>query len=364
MKTSEAFGRRMLRRTRESRSDAFKVGLLIPTSGSLGLLGPSAYACARLARDTWNARGGLAGREVCLTLLNSSENSPTLDRELNTLLEDREIDALVSLCNTAVCRRISAVVNARVPLIYTPHFEGGGLPAWVHAIGETPDRQLLPAIDWLAGRYRPRRWYLVGNDYSWPRQTHKLAVPCIRASGAEIVGERYVPLGERCFEPVIEEIVSTRADAVLVSLVGGESVYMCRAFGAAGLAGKVLRLSVCMEENAVLGMGPENTDGMFVAAGYFANLDSDVNGDFKERYRARFGDRAPMLNSLSQSVYEGMVHLQRQTEDRDERRASVTLPGVRDRGRAASDASTNPVYLASVEGLDIRVIQPLAAGPG
>lgn len=364
MKTSEAFGRHMLRRPRKTRSDKFNVGLLIPMSGSLGLLGPSAYACARLARDIWNEGGGLDGREASLTVFNSSESSTTLDGELNQSLDNRELDAVVSLCNTAVCRRISTVVDARVPLIYTPHFEGTGLPAWVHAIGETPDRQLLPAIDWLASRYRLRRWYLLGNDYSWPRRTHGFAIPSIRATGAEVVGQRYVPLGERCFEPIIEDIVRSRADVVLVSLVGGESVYMCRAFGRAGLCGKVLRLSICMEENAVLGVGHENTEGMFVAAGYFANIDSDANGAFKERYWSLFGDRAPTLNSLSQSVYEGFVHLQRQAQDTagDSPDHVDILPGVRDQRRHASDASQNPIFLGAVDGLNIRVIQPLGAG--
>ncbi|MFP5404802.1 MAG: ABC transporter substrate-binding protein [Gammaproteobacteria bacterium] len=348
------------------RSDTFNVGLLIPMSGSLGLLGPSAYACARLARDIWNQGGGVDGREVCLSVFNSSESSMTLESELNLPLCDSELDALITLCNTAVCRRISSVVDARVPLIYTPHFEGTGLPRWVHAIGETPDRQLLPAIDWLARRYRLRRWYLLGNDYSWPRRTHSLGIPFIRASGAEVVGERYVPLGERCYEPIIEDIVRSRADVVLVSLVGGESVYMCRAFGHAGLGAKVLRLSICMEENAVLGAGDENTEGMFVAAGYFANIDSDANGAFKERYRSHFGDRAPMLNSLSQSVYEGFVHLQRQTRETDSGNAghADVLPGVRDRRRRASDASQNPIFLGAADGLSIRVIESLGSARG
>ena len=362
MKASEAFGRRLL--SRPSRpAQPFNIGLLIPTSGSLGLLGPSAYACARLARDTWNSCGGLHGREVALTVLNASESSISLATDLDTLIEDGEVDALVALSNTAVCRRISEIVQARVPLIYTPHFEGHGLPGWVHAIGETLEQQLAPAIDWVTHRYSPKRWFLVGNDYSWPRHSHRLAGSRIRASGAEVVGERYVPLGEHRFEPIVESIRDLRADAVLISLVGGESIYLCRAFGAAGLAGKVLRLSVCMEENAVLGMGPENTDGMFVAAGYFANLESDVNGDFKERYRALFGDRAPMLNSLAQSVYEGIVHVQRQAQGHRGARGQTMLRSVRGRRRQWSDASRDPVFLGAVEGLGIRVIQPLAGEP-
>ncbi len=363
-KASETFGRRLLGRARERRASAFNVGLLIPTSGAMGLLGPCAYACARLARDMWNDQGGVDGREVCLTVLNASESAPSLDDEVRCLLDAGSVDALVALSNTEVCRRIAQVVDARVPLIYTPMFEGSGLPGWVHAIGETPDRQLLPAIDWMAARYRPQRWYLLGNDYSWPRRTHQIAIPAVRASGAQVVRERYVPLGERDYGAVIEDIVASRAEIVLVSLLAGDAVHMCREFERAGLGGKVLRLSICVEENAVLGIGRASSDGMFVAAGYFAALESDVNGAFKERYRSQFGDRAPALNSASQSVYEGFVHLHRQaTADRPGQRGPG-LPGVRDGRREAYEADRNPIFLGEVQGLGIRPVRQLIGAPG
>ena len=358
MKPATVLGRKpRLRLAAPSRP--FNVGLLIPVSGALGILGPSAYACARLARDAWNEADGLDGREVRLTVLNSSETSTTLDVELEELIDNREVDALIALSNTEVCRRIAELVNARVPLVYTPHFEGTGLQDWVDAIGETPDRQLLPAIDWMANRYRPKRWYLLGSDYCWPRRTHVFARPAIRATGAQLVGERYVPIGARNFEPIVEEIRESGADAVLISLVGADSIYFCRAFGSADMARRAMRLSVCMEENAVLGMGAGNTDGMFVAAGYFATLDSDANGAFKERYHARFGDRAPTLNSLSQSVYEGFVHLNRLAG------AMAELPGTllnsvrAGRRQDAFNASVDPIFLGEVQGLGIRVVDTL-----
>lgn len=365
MKPSEAFGSTLLRRSREHRRGPFNVGLLLPTSGAMGMLGPCAYACARLARDMWNEQGGVDGREVRLTLLNASESARGLDDEVRELVDTRSVDALVALSNTDVCRRIAQTVDARVPLIYTPMFEGSGLPQWVHAIGETPERQLLPAIDWMSTRYRPRRWYLLGNDYSWPRATHRIAIPFVRSCGGEVVRERYVALGERDYAAVIEDIVATRAEIVLVSLLAGDAVHMCREFERAGLGGRVLRLSICLEENAVLGVGHENTDGMFVAAGYFAAIESDVNGAFKERYLGQFGERAPALNSASQSVYEGFVHLHRQVHaGTRQARKRPGLPGVRDDRRGAYDAGRNPIFLGEVQGLGIRPVRRLIGEPG
>lgn len=360
MKASEAFGRARLQASARRRKRSFDVGLLVPTSGAMGLLGPSAWACAQLARDDWNAIGGVEGREVRLHLLDAGEGSDVLDEQLRELLDEQRFDSLVMLSNTEVCRHAAGIVDERVPLVYTPLFEGVGLPAWVHAIGETPGMQLLPAIAWMTGRHRTRRWYLLGNDYSWPRCSHAAAIPFLRASGCEVVGERYVPLGARDFDAVIADIAAMRADVVLLSLLAGDAVHLCRDFERAGLDRKVLRLSTCVEENAVLGIGPRGGDGMFVAAGYFAALDNDANGSFKERYHARFGDRAPALNASSQSVYEGFVHLQRQASPAVCSSARAALRGVRYQRGADPHSARAPIYLGGVEGLDIRPLQQLS----
>lgn len=359
---SEMFGRRMLRRSSSSRAGGFEIGLLIPASGPMGMLGPSALACARLACETWNATGGVRGREVRLTVLDAGEPSARLESELDRLLDDERLDALVTMSTTPVGHQVSEVVDARVPMVFTTQFEGSGLPAWVHAIGETPDRQLLPAISWMAEHCGVRRWYLLGNDYCWPRHTHRAAAAHLRGMGAQVAGERYLPLGERVFEPVVEDIARTRADVVLISLIGADSIHMCRAFGEAGLAGRVLRLSSSIEENALLGMGHRNTAGMFAVSGYFPSIESAANADFKERYHARFGERAPALNSLAQSVYEGLVHLQRQALDHDRPpRREPTLASVRTQHQRDSGYGAEPIFLAQADGLTMRVIQPLEA---
>jgi ABC-type branched-subunit amino acid transport system substrate-binding protein len=361
---SQAFGMRRLAERPLRRAKAFNVGLLIPSTGAMGLLGPGAYACARLARDLWNQHGGVDGQEVRLTVVDASETAPRMTDDLEELLGNRELDAIVALTSTPVCQEIAAVVRRRVPLIYTPHFEGVGLPDWVHAIGETPERQLLPAIDWMRERHRARRWYLIGNDYCWPRRIHSLAIPALRASGAEVVRERYVAVGERDFVDLVDDMSASRADILLISLLSGDAIHLCRAFEHAGLGGRVLRLSTGMEENAVLGVGEESSEGMYVSAGYFAALESASNCDFRERYHAWFGERAPALSSLSQSVYEGFVHLQRQAQPGMRPGQAGYLRGIRDDCRGAFDPRRNPIFLGEVRGLGISPVRRLVGEPG
>jgi urea transport system substrate-binding protein len=339
--------------------DEIRVGMLIPMSGAAGLWGPSCLACATLATEDWNRVGGMRGRQVSLTVIDASDESETLEAEVSELVADGGVAAMVGMHTSSVRERVTRVVGGRLPLIYTPLYEGGPLPKGVMAIGETPDDQLLPAMAWLSTRYKLRRWYLLGNDYCWPRRTHALAAEALAAAGLDLRGNQFVPLGAFDAERAVDEIRRSGAQAVLMSLVGQDAVEFSRAFGASGLGSRVLRLSCAIEENGLLAMGADCTDGLFVAAGYFANLATDRNCSFRERYWSRFGDRAPMLNALGQSTYEGMAFLRGMLQKR--RSAEVEFDSVRaTRWRNNGDKAT-PIYLAEADGLAFRIVHELGA---
>jgi ABC-type branched-subunit amino acid transport system substrate-binding protein len=213
----------------------------------------------------------------------------------------------------------------------------------------------------LVERYRCRRWYLVGNDYIWPRTTHRLISHHFSHRGISIAGEKYLPFNTDSFEPVLQEIREARPDAVLVSLVGQDSIHFNRAFARAGLADRILRFSCAVEENVLLGIGAANVDGMFAAAGYFSVVGNRSNGSFLERYQQRFGDRAPTLNTIGQSVYEGMCFLNMLADAslgqdwRAFQKPISIAAGVRGAVFGPQRICRAPTYLAEAEGYDFRI---------
>jgi urea transport system substrate-binding protein len=342
-------------------SDDYRLAALIPMSGIAGIWGPSCLACATLAIEQWNAADGIRGRRVDLTVVDASDESDALEDELSRLVEDGAIDGIVGMHTSSVRQRVTDAVGAGVPFVYTPLYEGGALPRGVMAIGDTPQRQLLPALEWLTSRYRLRRWYLIGNDYCWPRRSHALAARALARAGCEVVGSRYVPLGSCDAQRLIEEIRSSGAQAVLMSLVGQDAVDFSRAFGDSGLAGRVLRLSCAIEENGLLAIGPEHTEGLFVASSYFASLPTERNGAFRERYWSRFGERAPVLNALGQSTYEGVAFLRGLLGGRAPRGAAIEFDSVRATRWASNADKATPIYLAQADGMSFNVIRALNA---
>jgi len=343
----------------ERRSDHFAIGLFVPMSGVAGIWGPSAIACATLAAEEINRAGGLRGRELLLKCFDASDELDDLTETTDEVVESGGIDAIVGMHTSSVRRAVIAGCEGRVPYVYTALHEGGERSSGVYTLGETPERQLRPAIEALTRDWGARRWMFIGNDYEWPRVSHRLARGYVDRMGARVLEEHYVPLGVGHFDTVLQRVADLRPDAVLLSLVGQDAIDFNRAFGASGLGQRVLRLSCAVEENILLAIGQSNTENLFVSSGYFGALRDDVNMGFKERYHQRFGQRAPTLNSLGQSTYEG-VHfataLVMQSQGSAGRRP-LAFAGVRGISWTDNDHVSYPVHLAQADGHAFQVVR-------
>ncbi len=336
----------------------FVVGLLVPINGSAGIWGPSSIACAQLAQVEINAAGGLLDRQLRLRIIDSSDEALEVGSVTADLMRSGAIDAIVGMHTSQVRQRVLRDVARQIPYVYTPLYEGGERTPGVFALGETPEQQLQPAIEYLIERYRARRWMFIGNDYCWPRVSHRLAARYLSDQGGELLGDRYLPFGVEDYSEQIDEIRRLRPDAVLLSLVGQDAVSFNRAFGRCGLSRDVFRLSCAIEENGLLAIGADNTDGLFVSSGYFASLDNDANMAFKERYYNHFGQRAPTLNALGQSTYEGvhfMAALARRAADDEapllgQLPAPLAFKSVRGIRYLGNDRCAHPAYLAEAGG--------------
>lgn len=343
------------------------IGLCIPMSGSTGLWGPSALAAGKLAIKELNRASGMDGRECRLELINAGDDAPDIAQRVTELIDSRAVDVLVGTHISAVRQRIVKAAGGRVPFVFTPLYEGGESTPGVYTIGETPAQQLRPGIDWLAKNEHVRRWLLIGNDYIWPRVSHRLAKKYIAESGGQVLDELYLPLGTSDYSEVCDRIRTLRADGLLLSLVGQDSIHFNRCFGELGLSASVKRLSCAIEENELLAVTARSTENLFVCSSYFGALQTDANLAFRERYEAQFGQRAPTLNSHGQSIYEG-IHflaalLATHRNDRDgwrrKQRAAVSYCSARGARYVDNAGKSAPVYISRAAGHVFDVVATL-----
>lgn len=346
-----------VRKEPSRRHDTVRFGLFVPQCGVAGIWGPSAIACATLACEDINRAGGVSGLELKLELFDASDECDDLGAQTRDAIDDGRIEAIVGMHTSSVRDVLAASSAGRVPYVYTALHEGIGRSVNLYTIGETPERQLRPAIDLLVRQRGAKKWMFIGNDYIWPRVSHRLASRYVSQAGGELLADRYVPLGSLDVDGLLEAIEYERPDALLLSLVGQDAVDFNRKFGASGLARKVLRLSCAIEENILLAIGAAATENLFAVSGYFGALADDTNMGFKERYHQRFGQRAPTLNSLGQSTFEGIHFAAAMAGDRAlGEDGSLAFSGIRGIGWRSNHDLSYPVHLAQADGHFFNVV--------
>lgn len=286
-----------------------KVGVLVPDSGPAGLFGPSTRNSATLAAEQINAAGGINGEAIELVFADVGVPPAEAAQAALRLWKGEGAQAFVGMHDSAVREALTGRFNGQVPYVYTPVYEGNSCAPGLYVTGETPSQQLAPVIPYLAANEGASKWYLIGHDYNWPRDTNALAKNYIAKAGGEVVGEEYVPFTVSEFDSSLQRIKESGADAILITLVGGGSVGFNVSFAGFGLDEQALRLGTLIEENTLAGIGAENADRLFSSSGYFASIDSDAAVSFAADYTAAFGADAPALNGLGQSAYEGLMLL-------------------------------------------------------
>ncbi|MFJ9692005.1 substrate-binding domain-containing protein [Kitasatospora sp. NPDC101183] len=287
---------------------AFRVGLVVPQSGPLGLTGPSALDGALLAAHEVNASGGVRGRPLELVLVDGGGAPGPVAAELRLLLSAGALDALAGCHTSDVHRAVEAVAAGRIAYVFTPPHEGGSRRPGVLCMGVDPVGQIGPALIELTERHHLGNWALIGNDYIWPRSVHRAAAGLLTGAGARVVLERRVPFGgvERQVEPLLDGLRAARADAVLLSLIGRDLVLFNRALRRSGLDRRLVRLSGALEENGLLALGGDDTGTLYAAMPSFATLAEEPRQSLGERHQALCGPWAPVLDAYAVGLYEGL----------------------------------------------------------
>ena len=343
------------------------IALVIPLSGSAGVFGPSCELSARLAVAELNDAGGVLGHSVRLLPVDGGRAPELVAAEVEALVSLGAVDAVVGWHISAVRRALVPKISGRIPYIYTAQYEGGERAPGVFVTGETPARQLLPAMRLLAESHAVRRWFVVGNDYVWPRVTARAALRYARACGGRVCGQEFVALGTQDYSAVLRAIDRSSADVVLMLLIGADAVHFNRAYAANGLHQRALRLSTHMDENMLMATGADATENLWATAGYFETLATAESLEFNGRYAARFGTHAPVLSSLGESCYEGvrllaaMAERARSLDVRTLMHAGRTAAYEGPRGAVSLQGNhlEQPIYLARADAFDFDIVAQL-----
>lgn len=352
------------------------MALVTPRSGAAGMFGLQCLAAAELAAAEIDSRGGVASRHVEYVHIDAGRSPAAVGAHVAALARAGEIDAVTGWHLSNTRQAITTALAGSLPYVYSAAYEGGETSEGVICSGEVPGDQIISALKWFRGERRLRRWFVIGNDYIWPRGTAHATRVGLIGTDIEVVGTRFIPLDtedESRWYRACSEIAASGADGVLSLLVGSDAVRFNRAFAAHGLDAALTRFSPFTDETVVMASGTEATVGLFISAGWFASLGTASAGEFNAGFRRSFDllhgtgplgiSAAPPPGTMAETTYSG-VHVLANM-------ASASVPTVADTRRAYTasgwdsphgpvdlrdGAARHRVHLAAADGVSLDIV--------
>lgn len=270
--------------------DDIPVGLLFSLTGAVAVVEHTLHDAALLAMEEINAAGGIHGRQLRPIIEDPASDPATYaDRARRLMIRDKCVSVFGSY-TSASRQAVLPVVEQRNNLYWYPTlYEGRECSRNIMYGGAVPNQQQDNVIGWAIENFGPR-FYLLGNNYVYPKEENNYCKSLLEKLGGEVVHEEYVPLGHSDFSSVINRIRTEKPDVIFATVVGDSDVAFARQYHAAEFnPGEMPVISLTRSEIEVQAIGGEAAAGHFSSAPYFMGHATPENERFVEAYKSRFG---------------------------------------------------------------------------
>jgi urea transport system substrate-binding protein len=308
--------------------DDIPVGVLFSLTGSVAVVESTLHDASIMAMEEVNAAGGIHGRMLRPIIEDPASDPATYaERARRLIIRDKCISVFGSYTSDSRLA-VLPVVEQRNNLYWYPTlYEGRECSRNVIYGGPVPNQQQDNVISWAKENFGGR-FFLLGNNYVYPKEENNYCKSLLAELGGEVVHEEYVPMGFSDFSSIINRIRTEKPDVIFLTLVGDSDVAFARQYHAAGLdPAEMPMLSLTRSEVEVKAIGGEAAAGHFSSLPYVMNHASAENEKFVESYKSRYGGDQ-VTHFVSEAAYFQVHQFKAALEKLDP--ANVTPEAIRD----------------------------------
>ena len=293
------------------RADAqnpIKIGMPAALSGGNAQYGIQAKRAAELFAKDIKGKG-ILGRPVEFLYEDTAGDPATAVRKAQTLVEKDGVKFLTGVVLSSEALAISAKCPEWNVIFMSTINGAGSLTAKsfnrhffrVNTSGPMGAR----AISLYLADSPMKRFFGLGSDYAWGRDSVASFVSQITAAKKEIVGKDYPPVGTKDFASYIAKIRQSRAEGCYLALPGQDATIFLKQAYQFGLTREVKPIMEILELENMKAVG----DAMVGAIGssrYPFTVDTPKNRDFVKRFHDLHGMYPDMFDG---ETYEGLEWL-------------------------------------------------------
>ena len=300
---------------------SIKIGVLHSLSGVMASSEKPLVDALELAIVEANAAGGIKGRKIEAVVVDCRSDPIYCAQQAEHLITKEQVQALFG-CWTSACRKaVKSVVEKHHHLLfYALQYEGmeqsdeeRQSPNILYG-GAVPNQLVMPAVHWALSNLgkkddrnkRGRRIYLAGSDHIYSRVVHILIKDLLAAHDAEVVGERYQPVGSSLMDDLAADIVRQQPDIVLNTISGTDNAAFFQALNKSRVVpDEIPVLSFSLTEIGLTAQDARTMAGHYAARNYFQSIPSPKNQAFVNLFRDRFGEHA-VIDGPMEASYVNM----------------------------------------------------------
>jgi len=291
-----------------------KIGIVLPLSGAEELFGSQGLQGAKMAVAEINASGGvLAGRPVELVVEDEKTDLKTaVEKTEKVILKDRVIAVMGPTSSAHRNAMIEICTKYKTPLLYATDYEGGCCYRYLFCYSPIPDHYVKPLIPYLMKK-SGKSFFVIGADYVWPIKIGEAVKKEVLKLGGSIAGEEFLPFNTKDFKTNLQRIVHSKADHVVMMLLGADGQIFIKQFAALGLKKNITLTVMAFNENYMVGLTQEEVEGIVTCAPFLGNLDRAEARDFVSRQKKMFG-RNTVVSYFAESHYGLIMFLKNAME--------------------------------------------------
>jgi branched-chain amino acid transport system substrate-binding protein len=291
-------------------SEPWQVGVLFSATGNTALIEKTQLAGTLLAIEEINSTGGICNRRLRPVIYDPGSDSAEFGRLAKQLMVEHGISTIFGCYTSSSRKSVLPVVERLNGLLWYPTlYEGFEYSPNIIYTGAAPNQNESVLCRYLMSRYG-NRFYFVGSDYIYPKESNRLMRQFLQHYGGTVVGETYVSLGSarREFAPVMSEILNLQPDIIFSTVVGNSTTYLYQAYADAGLNSRTIPIaSLTTTETEIQEMGFDVGEHHITAASYFQGVEGESNAEFVRKFKKRCGDDASTNMCAEASYFQ--VHL-------------------------------------------------------
>jgi branched-chain amino acid transport system substrate-binding protein len=307
-----------------------KIGIPVGLSGANSVVAPSVVQAAKLAAAEINAKGGILGKQVELSVADDGSGADGAVKAYNSLIFQQHVNTIITM-ETSAARNagLPVVARGKTPFIYTSYYEGRSCSPYLFVDAWVPDQQVASIVDYFMKEKGAKTFFLAGSDYAFGRGMLEFTRKYILSRGGKVLDEEYLPMDASDWTPVLSKLRADHPDALITSTAGGApNVTLTKQLRASGQ--QVLFGNLGVDEGTAKSIGADAT-GVYISQSYLTSIDTPQNKAFIAGLQKMFGSDMKTPNDLSEPEYDG-IYLYKAAAEKagslDEAKILKALPTV------------------------------------